>query len=182
MDIERWCFELERRLAAGQGSRDEIIAAAVPILCRAFRVQEDEVAIFALTRLFDQEVLRFLWPRHLAASPSGYVPLTSVSSLAVRTYLENMAFINLMFSSTPHTRYFELLPVDPASRQRPPAIQQIISAPLRLENSGFQGVIQISHKEMIPPPQTGFCEHDLNLLTALAPRLAHSLSTADDAG
>jgi GAF domain-containing protein len=173
MDQEECCRELERRLSALPG-REERLAAAVAVLGEAFGVRPDEVAIFLHCRVLDQPVLRFLWPQHLAASPSGYVPMSSANSLAVRTFIENSPFINLLFSSTPHASYFEMLPVE-KGKQRPPPIQKIISAPLRTPG-GFQGVVQISHKgENAAAVAADFREEDLTLLAALANILSQRL-------
>lgn len=167
MTTEQYCKEMELRLSEPK-SREERLATAVKLLGEAFGVRSDEVAIFLHCRVLDQPVLRFLWPQHLAASPSGYVPMSSGNSLAVRTFIENSPFINLLFSSTPHASYFEMLPVEKGSKQRPPPIQKIISAPLRAPG-GFQGVVQISHKGENPAVVAAeFREEDLTLLAALA--------------
>jgi len=158
---------MERRLDS-QSGREERITEAVSVLADAFSVSPEEIAIFLQCRVHEQEVLRFLWPRHLAESPSGYVPLSSSNSLAVRTYLENSPFINLLFSSTPHASYFEMLPVEKGSKKRPPPIQKIMSAPLRAQD-GFHGVVQISHKGENPAVVVAeFREEDLTLLSSLA--------------
>jgi len=174
MTTEQYCQEMERRLSAPQ-NREERLAAAVALLGEAFSVRSDEVAIFWHCRVLDQPVLRFLWPQHLAVSPSGYVPMSSGNSLAVRTFVENSPFINLLFSSTPHASYFEMLPVEKGSKKRPPPIQKIISAPMRAAG-GFQGVVQISHKGENPAVVVAeFREEDLSLLGALADVMSQRL-------
>lgn len=173
MEQAQFCQEMEHRLAP-LASREERLAAAVAVLTDAFGVRPDEVAVFLHGRVLDQPVLRFLWPPHLAASPSGYVPMSSANSLAVRTFAENSPFINLLFSSTPHASYFEMLPVEKGQR-RPPPIQKIISAPLRAAG-GFQGVVQISHKGENPEVVAAdFREEDLTLLAALATIMSQRL-------
>jgi GAF domain-containing protein len=168
------CARLEEKLGMLQ-TPEKRLKAAVSYLCSAFRVQPDEIAVFTGARHLDQEVLCFLWPPHLAASASGYVPLSSEGSLAVRTFLENKGFINLTFASTRHSSYFEILPADRESRRRPPPIQKIISAPARQEG-GFQGVIQVSHKGA-SPEEAGpdFGPDDLDLLVHLAAVIAAHL-------
>jgi len=173
MDQAQYCQELEQRLSA-LPHREERLAAAVAVLGDVFEVRPDEVAVFLHCRVLDQPVLRFLWPPHLAASPSGYVPMNSANSLAVRTFIEEAPFINLLFSSTPHASYFEMLPVE-KGQQRPPPIQKIISAPLRVAG-GFQGVVQISHKGENPAVVAAdFREEDLTLLAALATIMSQRL-------
>lgn len=174
MTPQQYGQKLEQRLSALQ-SRGERLAAAVALLGEAFAVRPDEVAIFQHCRVLDQPVLRFLWPQHLADSPSGYVPMSSGNSLAVRTFVENNPFVNLLFSSTPHASYFEMLPVDKGSKQRPPPIQKIISAPMRAAG-GFQGVVQISHKgENLAVVAADFREEDLALLGSLAQIISQRL-------
>jgi len=174
MDRGQYCAQMEARLTAVQG-REERLVAAVGVLGDAFAVKPDEVAIFWQCHVLEQEVLRFLWPPHLAASPSGYVLLSSGNSLAVRTFVENTPFINLLFSSTSHASYFEMLPVEKGSKQRPPPIQKIISAPLRAPG-GFSGVVQISHKGESPAVVVAeFREEDLTLLAALASIMSQRL-------
>lgn len=156
-------------------TRESRLEAAAGYLAETFAVQPDEVAVFALDRVFGKEALRFLWPRHLARSASGYVPLNSESSLAVRTFNENQPFINLTFATTPHTSYFEILPLDRQHRRRPPSIQKIISAPAR-RTGGFQGVVQISHKGETPEAAgTDFTPNHLDLLIHLTAVIAEHL-------
>lgn len=174
MTNEEFCARLDERLGS-LATREERLAAGAQMLAEAFRVEPDEVAIFGRERLFGQEVLRFLWPRHLASSASGYVPLSSDSSLAVRTFLDRRPFVNLTFAATHHASYFEILPVERGQKKRPPPIQKIISAPARKE-AGFQGVIQVSHKG--DSPETAgpdFGEADLGFLTQLAAVIAEHL-------
>lgn len=174
MTTEQYCQELEQQLSSLK-SREERLAATVNLLGEAFAVRPDEVAIFWHCRVLDQPVLRFLWPQHLADSASGYVPMSSGNSLAVRTFVENSPFINLLFSSTPHASYFEMLPAEKGSKQRPPPIQKIISAPMRAAG-GFQGVVQISHKgENLAAVAADFREEDLHLLGAMAQTISQRL-------
>ena len=101
MNIDIFCARLEKQLARLEG-REAWLQAIVEAICTAFQTESHEVALFKVGSHFDQQVLNFLWPPHLAAAASSYVPFSSASSLAVRTFVENRPFINLLFSSTPH--------------------------------------------------------------------------------
>lgn len=168
------CGRLEERLRP-LASREQMLQAAATLLAEIFGVQPDEVAIFGRDSVFGKESLRFLWPPHLAKAASGYVPLSSGSSLAVRTFVERRPFLNLTFASTQHASYFEMLRLDKESKRRAPPIQKIISAPAR-KQGGFEGVVQISHKGESPEAAgPDFDADDLDLLVQLGSVLAEHL-------
>jgi len=148
MNVFSQCARLAEKLHP-LATREQRLEAAAAYLAETFAVRPDEIAVFIHDQVFGKEALRFLWPQHLARSASGYIPLSSESSLAVRTFTENRPFLNLTFASTQHASYFEILPVEREKRKRPPPIQKIISAPARMAE-GFEGVIQISHKGDTP--------------------------------
>lgn len=174
MDIDAFCQKMEERLCALTDPQTRL-TAAVDLLGEAFRVQPDEVAIFTRRQMFDQEVLCFLWPKHLAESASSYVPLTSENSLAVQTFLKDRPFINLTFASTPHASYFEMVPSQKNSGKRPPPIQKTISAPAKTEG-GFQGVIQVCHKGgSLEEAGKHFAPQDLERLKRAATVMARHL-------
>jgi len=168
------CGRLEERLLP-LSSREERLQAAATFLAEAFGVHTDEVAIFERESVFERESLRFLWPPHLAKAASGYIPLSSGNSLAVRTFVERRPFLNLTFASTQHASYFEMLPLDKESKRRAPPIQKSISAPVR-KQGGFEGVVQISHKGENPEASgPDFAAEDLHLLVELGSVLAEHL-------
>jgi len=168
------CGRLEERLRT-YATREKRLEAATNFLAEIFGVRPDEVAIFGRDRVFEKEALRFLWPPHLAKAASGYVPLSSGSSLAVRTFVDRRPFINLTFASTQHASYFEILPLDKESGRRGQPIQKIISAPVRKEG-GFEGVVQVSLKGASPESAgPDFAANDLSLLVELGAVLAEHL-------
>ncbi|PLX93554.1 MAG: hypothetical protein C0621_07175 [Desulfuromonas sp.] len=169
-----FCARLDTQLGK-LDAREAKLQTTVALLTEAFGVGELEVAIFVATNRLEQEVLKFIWPLHLANAASGYVSLSSGNSLAVQTFHENRPFINVTFASTPHAAFPEMLPVNKKSPQRPPPIQKIISAPLR-HKGGFQGVIQVSHKgESLQQVAGNFAQDDMTLLALAAPVIASHL-------
>lgn len=157
-------------------SFDESLSVGVKFLSSTFQLSEGEIAIFTIREQLGAEILKFVYPQHLAEAASGYVSLKSESSLAVRTYLDKQAYMNLLFSSTPHSNYFEMIPSDREKGLRSPPIQQIMSVPL-YKIGGFKGVLQVSRKgdspELVNP---SFAENNLTLLTQLANIWAEDLS------
>ena len=169
-----YCGQLEERLRSLAGREERLQAAAV-YLAETFGVEANEVAIFGRDCVFEKESLRFLWPPHLARAASGYIPLSSGNSLAVRTFVERRPFLNLTFASTHHASYFEIVPLDKESGRRAPPIQKIISAPVRRQG-GFEGVVQVSHKGETPETAgPDFAAADLDLLVQLGSVLAEYL-------
>lgn len=170
MNVDIFCARLEKQLAR-LDTREARLQAFIEAVCDAFHTDSHEVALFSVGTHFDQQVLNFIWPPHLASAASSYVPFSSSTSLAVRTFVENRPFINLLFSSTPHASYYEILPIDRETRDRPPPIQKIISVPLRAREgteNGFQGVIQVSHKGATPEEAgEDFVRDDIDLLARI---------------
>lgn len=169
------CGRFDERLAM-TGTFDECLQAGIDFINQQFKLSGDEIAVFALQQQLGEDVLKFLYPAHLANAASGYVSLKSDSSLAVRTYLDKQAYMNLLFSSTPHSNYFEMIPTDREKGLRSPPIQQIMSVPL-YKIGGFKGVLQVSRKGDTPEAiDPAFAESSLTLLTRLATIWAEKLS------
>lgn len=169
------CGRFNERLE-GTTTFDDCLTAGVELLSEIFQLSADEIAVFTIREQLGVEVLKFLYPRHLAAAASGYISLKSDSSLAVRTYLDKQAYMNLLFSSTPHSSYFEMIPADRSSGRRSPPIQQIMSVPL-CKIGGFKGVLQVSRKGDSPElTNPSFAEGNLTLLTQLAGLWAENLT------
>jgi hypothetical protein len=112
---------------------------AIELISKHFAVQGHEVAILGLTP--DERFLRFLAPDNLRQI--GKIPLSSTSSLAVRTARENRAEVINHFSVVPHASVFEAVPV--GESQRCEAIQKIMSAPAAIGKK-VVGVVQVSRK------------------------------------
>jgi hypothetical protein len=135
-ELRRWAAEL-----AKSGSSGEHISwnLAIELISKHFSVQQHEVAILGLTP--DERFLRFLMPDNLR--PIGRIPLSSTSSLAVRTVREQRAEVINHFSVVPHASVFEAVPI--GESQRFDAIQKIMSSPV-LVGKKVVGVAQVSRK------------------------------------
>jgi GAF domain-containing protein len=169
MKIADFCSQLSDQLVA-LPSAEKRMEAAVPFICRAFRVKTDEVAIFSLDP--ERELLCFLWPEKL--QHSGLIPLSSSSSLAARTVRENKAYLDNHFATAHHTFIFEAVPLRPDSKKSSP-IQKILSAPLP-GNGYVKGVIQISRKGEDPNSAgEDFTKNDLQILIEISRTIASHL-------
>lgn len=135
-ELKKWASEISRR----DGDSDAIgLNRAVELIARNFGVQPHEVAILGFTP--DERSLRFLCPDNLR--PIGEIPLTSITSLAVRTARERRPEAVNHFSMVPHARVFEGVPI--VGDQRAEQIQKIMSAPILMDNQVI-GVVQVSRK------------------------------------
>ncbi len=136
MKIADFCSELDLQL--GLSNPEERPTLAVKMLCKAYQVTPEEVAIFG----FDPERLQlaFSWPEGLKAS--GTIPLNAKSSLVARTLREKRGFFDNHFAKTSHGVIFEAF----AGKQ---PIQKILSAPM-FSGEQPKGVIQISRKGTDP--------------------------------
>jgi GAF domain-containing protein len=134
------------------------------IVCKAFAVQPDEVAILAMT---DKRFLKFLIPAKLQGI--GQIPLTSTTSLAARTARERKPELINHFSTVPHASVFEAVPLIDVPGN---PIQKIMSAPLLLDGKVL-GVIQVSRKsKTVATSGPDFTPQDLRDLVAFALVLA----------
>jgi hypothetical protein len=147
MKIPEFCQALEKALVdeANPDNRLKLFSSA---LQQAFRVKEDEVALFRI----DQETqeLCFVWPKKLIKS--GRIPVNARDSLSARTVREGKPHLDNRFSNTRHASIFERISLgDQKDKVKAPAlpIQKIMSAPL-LEGTMVKGVVQLSRKGLDP--------------------------------
>jgi hypothetical protein len=133
-ELKKWAAELART-----GTGDVPWNHAIDMISKHFSVQPHEVAILGLTP--DERFLRFLAPDNLRMI--GRIPLSSTSSLAVRTAREHRAEVINHFSVVPHASVFEAVPI--GESQRSEAIQKIMSSPV-LIGKKVVGVAQVSRK------------------------------------
>lgn len=169
MKLDDFCREVEKRLQTGRG-QEEKLAIVAEALRTAFRVRTDEVSIFGFFP--DQQILRFLWPRHL--QQAGIIPLAARHSLVCRTFVENRPTADNRFGSSTHLSVFELVPETRGSGM-PLPIQKILSAPIGKEG-GFRGVVQVCRKGEDPEKAgADFSPVELNALIRLAEVMARYL-------
>jgi hypothetical protein len=135
-ELKKWAVEIAKSGTTG----DEVTwNQAIEMISQHFSVQGHEVAILGLTP--DERFLRFLAPDSLR--PIGRIPLSSTSSLAVRSVREQRAEVINHFSVVPHASVFEAVPI--GESQRCEAIQKIMSSP-SLIGKKVVGVAQVSRK------------------------------------
>lgn len=130
-----------RQLLADCDNLDERTEKAVTFLSQHLQVAENEVALFLLDDR--KTVLHFLWP--VRFRQVGFIPYSSVDSLAARTAREGRVFLNNTFASIHHAAFFEKIRLQDGISDRPKPIQKIISVPMVVK-SDIRGVIQISRK------------------------------------
>lgn len=135
-ELKKWVSELSRLSREGEGGR---LNGAVELIAKNFGVRNDEVAILGFTA--DERALRFLAPESLRQV--GEIPLTSFTSLAVRTARERRPDLVNHFAMVPHASVFEGVPITQEKPGEP--IQKIMSAPIML-GSRVVGVLQVSRK------------------------------------
>lgn len=107
-------------------------------LAKNFKLRDGEVAILRLGGGGRQ--LEFVVPEELAKI--GSLPLTSTTSVAVRTVRDGRPEVINNFPNVKHPTVFEAVPMSKGSRN---PIQKIISVPIMGE-TGAIGAIQISRK------------------------------------
>lgn len=147
MKIPEFCQTLDKALA-GQADPEARMRTICNALQQAFKVREDEVAIFRLDP--ETQDLGFLWPKKLVKS--GRVPISTRDSLLARTAREGKPHLDNRFPNTRHASIFEKISLgDPKAKERTPAlpIQKIMSAPL-LQGTQVMGVVQVSRKGLDP--------------------------------
>lgn len=168
MDITEYCAKVDKHLS-GITDTDQRLEVTADILSQAFRVGTDEVAIFILDP--EKDILHFLWPRKLKSI--GFLPLSSIDSLAARTVRENKPFVNNRFASVHHASIFERVRLD-AKAGKPQPIQKIISVPIP-GTDRLHGAIQVSRKGENADEIVDFTQYDLNNLARIASALAGHL-------
>lgn len=165
MKLQDYCCQLSQQL--GQLPSEQRTERAARALQSAFKVADDEVAVFAYDAKL--EVLRFVWPP--ALQNSGVIPPKAVNSLVAKTARNGRGYLNNSFSKTAHGVIFELSAKAGSSRP----IQKIMSAPLQTDGA-LHGVVQICRKgENSRQAGADFQARELEALeqiaTALAPHL-----------
>ena len=155
MNIADFCSELDLQL--GLSSPAERLSLASKMLCKAYKVTPDDIAIFTFDT--ERQELRFSWPEKLKSS--GSIPLNAKNSMVARTLREKKAYLDNRFSRSAHGAIFEAF-----SGGNP--IQKIISVPL-LNNNAEKGVIQISRKGAeTKDAGADFSKGELNALQKMA--------------
>jgi hypothetical protein len=168
MEIAEYCKKIDEHLS-GITDTDQRLEVTAKILSQAFRVGSDEVAIFVLDP--EKDLLHFMWPHKLKTI--GFLPLSSLDSLAARTVRENKPFINNRFASVHHASIFERVRLGDKV-EKPQPIQKIISVPIPGKERP-QGVIQISRKGESADETVDFTKFDLNNMNQIAITLAKRL-------
>lgn len=168
MNLENYCDQLEQQL--GRLPQEKRLPLAAKALQSAFKLQEDEVAIFSYEPRM--EVFHFVWPTLLQAT--GVIPLKANNSLVSKTGRERKGYLDNHFSRTAHTFIFEFV----QDKQNPSGhrpIQKIISAPL-VTDGQLRGVIQASRKGL-PGEEVGndFRKTELEALEQICAVLARLL-------
>ena len=161
--------------SSGGPIEPETLAPVGERLASAFHVDDDEVAILMLIE--DDRFLRFLIPEKLRVV--GVLPMTSTTSLAVRTVREKRADVVNNFAASRHASVFEGVPMG-----RPPGvlIQRIMSAPL-LHDEKVVGVVQISRKgQGTEDAGPDFTQKDLKALLALTGELGRLVHRCQENG
>jgi len=136
INLQKWVAEFARKNDEAESAR---LSRAVDLISKHFGVRPHEVAILGLTA--GERSLRFLAPDNLRTV--GQIPLSSASSLAVRTLREKKPDIVNHFPIVPHSSVFESVPL--ADQQRGEPIQKIMSSPIVLGSRAI-GVLQVSRK------------------------------------
>ncbi|HKV27245.1 MAG TPA: GAF domain-containing protein [Candidatus Acidoferrales bacterium] len=134
---------------------------------RVFSLQTDEVAILSLTD--DGKSLRFRVPEQLQAI--GTIPLTSNTSLAVRTARDKRAEVVNHFNIVPHASVFEAVRI---KEERSDPIQKIMSAPISI-GAKVIGVLQVSRKAKTARGARDFSPSDLRQLVSITALVAPAL-------
>jgi len=161
MSISDYCNRLDSHLA-GITDPEKRLEAAAGILAQAYKVTVDEVAIFVLDN--EKDILHFWWPRKLKSI--GFLPLSSIDSLAARTVRENKPFVNNRFASVHHASIFERVRLEP-SADKPQPIQKIISVPIPGAER-IRGAIQVSRKGAAQDDVIDFSQRDMGYLADIA--------------
>jgi hypothetical protein len=143
-------------------------------LARAFNVRSTEVGVLRI----EGDFLRFLYPVEL--QEAGRIPISG-SGVAAKTAREQKAELYNNFAHVPHRTVFELIKLkdteaksepEPAD-DAPPKIQKLMSAPIKGEEKGLLGVVQISRKGHHPAAAgPDFTDEELEALERTARRVA----------
>lgn len=135
-------------------------------IARIFEVKSDEVAILKIER----GALHFVYPHQLRAV--GNIPLSTASSVAVRTANTQCAETINNFAQVKHASIFESpnvgVHITEARKRDEYVIQKLISAPV-VSGTDVLGVIQVSRKGASPESAgPDFTPMDLQRLVGIA--------------
>lgn len=145
----------------------------VGALVQNFKLEDGEVAIMRLSKNGRQ--LEFVWPEELGKI--GTLPLTSSTSVAVRTVRDGRPEIINNFPNVKHPTVFEAVPMSNVSRE---PIQKIISAPVLNAEKKAVGVLQISRKgKTAAAAGPDFSPKDLQELSQVAMALSLCITSAE---
>jgi hypothetical protein len=169
MGIDDYCKKLDSHLT-GIDNPEKRLEAAAGILGQAYKVSADEVAIFVLDD--EKDILHFWWPRKLKTI--GFLPLSSIDSLAARTVRENKPFVNNRFASVHHASIFERVRLEPTSAEKPLPIQKIVSVPIP-GTDRVRGAIQVSRKGANVDDVNDFTPRDMTYLVDIASVMSRHL-------
>ncbi|WP_303722131.1 GAF domain-containing protein [Malonomonas rubra] len=165
MGIADYCKKLDDHLTKIDTVEARIQAAA-EILSMAFKVTQEEVAIFLLDA--DKDLIHFHWP--LKLKTMGFVPLSSLDSLAAKTARENKSFLNNRFASVHHASIFEKVRLEKGDA-KPLPIQKIMSVPIP-GTERMKGVVQVSRKGLNEEAVKDFQKADVDNLSEIARTLS----------
>ena len=157
---------------SGQALSGQVLEKIVSELSKAFHVKLDEVAVLHLTH--NGAVLSFLYP--LKLQKVGSIPMTSSSSLAVRTVREKRPEMINNFPAQKHPTIFEAIALSSETKGNP--IQKIMSAPLVVDGKAV-GVVQVCRKGKTGPAAgSDFNIKDLTTMISVAGVLAKAFKGA----
>lgn len=140
-------------------------------IAKNYKVSTGEVAILELAANGKQ--LNFLVPEKLAKV--GSIPMSSTSTLAVRTVRDRRPEMINNFPASKHSTVFEAISIDDKGAE---PIQKILSVPILLEGKAV-GVIQVSHKGKTPGAAgPDFIPKDLQDLVQVAVTLSKCFKKA----
>ena len=170
-DISRIADELAK---AGAPVEIAMLAKLADQISKDFSVKTDEVAILALVG--SDKFLKFLVPEKL--QQVGNIPMSSTTSLAVRTARDKRPEVINNFSTARHPTVFEAVPLGP---QRGDPIQKIMSAPIAAEGKVI-GVLQVSRKaKTLAAAGADFTPKDLSELVAVGQAFGRCLKLCPQA-
>ena len=157
---------------SGGGLSGQVLEKIVAELAKAFHVKLDEVAVLHLTH--GGSLLSFIYP--LKLQKVGNIPMTSTSSLAVRTVREKRPEMINNFPAQKYPTIFEAIELSSETKGSP--IQKIMSAPLVVDGKAV-GVVQVSRKgKTAPASGPDFTIKDLTTMISVAGVLAKAFKGA----
>ncbi len=167
--IERLSKKLNDGLATA-ADPEEKLSLTVNLVSALFGITNNEVAILTVDER--RTGLHFVWPLRL--KPIGFIPLSSLDSLAAETARSNTLAVENNFAAQPHASAFEKLRLESGNLGRPRPIQKLVSVPMSRDGQVI-GVLQVSRKGEVAEELRDFTVSDAEILAALGNTLAHYL-------